>query len=95
MLQKLFSLIDQTSVPDNPDSLQNQDVLLPGHLITIYLKVENSGILCFVGSFLLECMIATILFFLCIAPVAFCHLSIVRRLKLLTTLVPPQLKKIP
>uniref|UniRef100_A0A2P2LTX3 DNA-directed RNA polymerase n=2 Tax=Rhizophora mucronata TaxID=61149 RepID=A0A2P2LTX3_RHIMU len=38
MLQKLFSLIDQTSVPDNPDALQNQEVLLPGHLITIYLK---------------------------------------------------------
>lgn len=41
MVQKLFSLIDQTSVPDNPDSLQNQEVLLPGHLITIYLKVET------------------------------------------------------
>lgn len=39
MLQKLFSLIDHTSAPDNPDSLQNQEVLLPGHLITIYLKV--------------------------------------------------------
>ncbi|KAK4379648.1 hypothetical protein RND71_001510 [Anisodus tanguticus] len=38
MLQKLFSLVDQTSVLDNPDSLQNQEVLLPGHLITIYLK---------------------------------------------------------
>lgn len=38
MLQKLFSLVDQTSVPDNPDALQNQEVLLPGHLITIYLK---------------------------------------------------------
>ncbi|KAA8537345.1 hypothetical protein F0562_026968 [Nyssa sinensis] len=38
MLQKLFSFIDQTSVSDNPDSLQNQEVLLPGHLITIYLK---------------------------------------------------------
>lgn len=38
MVQKLFSLIDQTSVPDNPDVLQNQEVLLPGHLITIYLK---------------------------------------------------------
>ncbi|KAJ7982372.1 DNA-directed RNA polymerase subunit beta [Quillaja saponaria] len=38
MLQKLFSLIDQTSVPDNSDSLQNQEVLLPGHLITLYLK---------------------------------------------------------
>lgn len=38
MLQKLFSLVDQTSLPDNPDALQNQEVLLPGHLITIYLK---------------------------------------------------------
>ncbi|KAL9659565.1 hypothetical protein QQ045_024372 [Rhodiola kirilowii] len=38
MLQKLFSLVDQTSLPDNPDSPQNQEVLGPGHLITIYLK---------------------------------------------------------
>ncbi|XP_028963223.2 DNA-directed RNA polymerase I subunit 2 [Malus domestica] len=38
MVQKLFSLVDQTSVLDNPDSLQNHEVLLPGHLITIYLK---------------------------------------------------------
>ncbi|KAL3622460.1 DNA-directed RNA polymerase I subunit RPA2 [Castilleja foliolosa] len=38
MLQKLFSLVDQTSVPDNSDSLQHHEVLLPGHLITIYLK---------------------------------------------------------
>lgn len=37
-LQKLFSFIDQSSLQDNPDSLQNQEVLLPGHLITIYLK---------------------------------------------------------
>ncbi|KAL0800307.1 hypothetical protein Bca101_055482 [Brassica carinata] len=38
MIQKLFSLVDQTSLPDNPDSLQNQEILVPGHLITIYLK---------------------------------------------------------
>jgi DNA-directed RNA polymerase I subunit RPA2 len=38
MLQKLFSFIDQTSIADNADSLQNQEVLLPGHLITIYVK---------------------------------------------------------
>lgn len=44
MVQKLFSLIDQTSVPDNPDSLQNQEILLPGHLITVYLKVEIWGV---------------------------------------------------
>lgn len=45
MLQKLFSLVDQTSVPDNPDSLQNQEVLLPGHLITIYLKEKLQDLL--------------------------------------------------
>lgn len=39
MVQKLFSLVDETSVPDNQDALQNQEVLLPGHLIAIYLKV--------------------------------------------------------
>ncbi|TYI89180.1 hypothetical protein E1A91_D03G036500v1, partial [Gossypium mustelinum] len=38
MVQKLFSLVDQTSAPDNSDSLQNQEILLSGHLITIYLK---------------------------------------------------------
>ncbi|PWA86659.1 nuclear RNA polymerase A2 [Artemisia annua] len=38
MVQKLFSFIDQTSIPDNPDSLQTQEVLLPGHLVTIYVK---------------------------------------------------------
>ncbi|KAJ4969689.1 hypothetical protein NE237_002788 [Protea cynaroides] len=38
MLQKLFALVDQTAAPDNPDTLQFHEVLLPGHLITIYLK---------------------------------------------------------
>ncbi|KAH7653427.1 DNA-directed RNA polymerase I subunit RPA2 protein [Dioscorea alata] len=38
MLQKLFALVDQTAAPDNPDALQNQEVLLPGHLITLYVK---------------------------------------------------------
>nr|XP_043622134.1 DNA-directed RNA polymerase I subunit 2 [Erigeron canadensis] len=38
MVQKLFSFIDQTSIPDNPDALQTQEVLLPGHLVTIYVK---------------------------------------------------------
>ncbi|KAJ4845829.1 DNA-directed RNA polymerase I subunit 2 [Turnera subulata] len=37
-INKLFSFVDGTSAPDNPDSLQNQDILLPGHIITIYLK---------------------------------------------------------
>ncbi|KAK9741909.1 hypothetical protein RND81_03G137100 [Saponaria officinalis] len=38
MLQKLFSLVDQTSVLDNSDSLQNHEVLPAGQLISIYLK---------------------------------------------------------
>ncbi|KAK1305133.1 DNA-directed RNA polymerase II subunit RPB2 [Acorus calamus] len=35
---KLFALVDQTAAPDNADALQNQEVLLPGHLVTVYLK---------------------------------------------------------
>ncbi|OAY72747.1 DNA-directed RNA polymerase I subunit 2 [Ananas comosus] len=38
ILQKLYALVDQTAAPDNPDALQNQEVLLPGHLVTIYVK---------------------------------------------------------
>lgn len=38
MLQKLFSLVDQTSVPDNPDALSNHEVLQVGQLIAMYLK---------------------------------------------------------
>lgn len=38
MLQKLYALVDQTAAPDNGDVLQNQEVLLPGHLIALYLK---------------------------------------------------------
>ncbi|KAL1205116.1 DNA-directed RNA polymerase I subunit 2 [Cardamine amara subsp. amara] len=38
IIQKLYSLVDQTSLPDNPDSLQNQEILVPGHLITVLLK---------------------------------------------------------
>ncbi|GAB4832145.1 DNA-directed RNA polymerase I subunit RPA2 [Ancistrocladus abbreviatus] len=40
MVQKLFSLVDQTSVDDNPDALQNQEVLQAGQLIAIYLKAK-------------------------------------------------------
>ncbi|XP_076896667.1 DNA-directed RNA polymerase I subunit 2-like, partial [Bidens hawaiensis] len=38
MVQKLFSYVDQTSIPDNPDSLQTHEVLPPGQLVTIYIK---------------------------------------------------------
>ncbi|KAK8963893.1 Pyridoxal biosynthesis protein PDX1 [Platanthera guangdongensis] len=41
MLQKLFALVDQTATPDNVDALQNMEVLLIGHLITVYLKITH------------------------------------------------------
>lgn len=41
MLQKLFALADQTSAPDNVDALQHQEVLLPGHILTMYAKVGS------------------------------------------------------
>ncbi|KAI3681023.1 hypothetical protein L6452_35804 [Arctium lappa] len=53
MVQKLFSFIDQTSVPDNPDSLQTQEVLLPGHLIIIYVKCTHPVLECETTCYLL------------------------------------------
>jgi DNA-directed RNA polymerase I subunit RPA2 len=41
MLQKLYALVDQTASPDNPDALQYQEALLPGHLFTVFLKVAE------------------------------------------------------
>ncbi|KAI0513808.1 hypothetical protein KFK09_009838 [Dendrobium nobile] len=38
MLQKLFALVDQNGAPDNVDALQNMEVLLIGHIMTIYIK---------------------------------------------------------
>ncbi|KAK3135668.1 hypothetical protein QOZ80_5BG0421940 [Eleusine coracana subsp. coracana] len=39
MLQKLYALVDKTAAPDNADALQYQEALLPGHLITVFLKL--------------------------------------------------------
>ncbi|PKA48040.1 DNA-directed RNA polymerase II subunit RPB2 [Apostasia shenzhenica] len=38
MLQKLFALVDQTAAPDHVDALQNMEVLLIGHVMTVYIK---------------------------------------------------------
>ncbi|CAN6454723.1 unnamed protein product [Victoria cruziana] len=38
MLQKLFAIVDRIAAPDNLDTTQNHEVLLPGQLITVYLK---------------------------------------------------------
>ncbi|KAG0486288.1 hypothetical protein HPP92_008383 [Vanilla planifolia] len=45
MLQKLFALIDQTAAPDNVDALQNMEVLLIGHVITVYIKEKLEDLL--------------------------------------------------
>jgi hypothetical protein len=41
MLQKLFALVDGLAAPDNADALQNQEILLPGHLLTIAVKARS------------------------------------------------------
>lgn len=38
MLQKLYALVHGDIQVDNPDSLMNQEVLLPGHLYLTYTK---------------------------------------------------------
>ncbi len=38
MILKLYALVSDEIAPDNLDSLQNQEVLLPGHLYTMLLK---------------------------------------------------------
>jgi len=38
MIWKLISVVRGERVPDNPDSLANQEVLLPGHLYLMYMK---------------------------------------------------------
>jgi DNA-directed RNA polymerase I subunit RPA2 len=44
MIQKLLSVYKGSSKEDNPDSIDSQEFLLPGHLYLIYLKerLENS-----------------------------------------------------
>eukprot|EP00252_Welwitschia_mirabilis_P017700 TRINITY_DN3920_c0_g2_i1.p1 TRINITY_DN3920_c0_g2~~TRINITY_DN3920_c0_g2_i1.p1 ORF type:complete len:1013 (-),score=180.62 TRINITY_DN3920_c0_g2_i1:147-3080(-) len=43
MLQKLFAFVDGTAAPDNLDTLQNQEVLLPGQLLTMIVKEKLQG----------------------------------------------------
>jgi len=39
MVQKLLALVSGDCLPDNPDSPMNHEILLPGHLYQILLKV--------------------------------------------------------
>jgi hypothetical protein len=45
MMRKLFSFAQGKCTQDNPDSLMNQELLLPGHLITMYLKEKMEELL--------------------------------------------------
>jgi DNA-directed RNA polymerase I subunit RPA2 len=38
MLRKLYSLVSGACCPDNPDSPQHQEVLLPGYLYGMIIK---------------------------------------------------------
>ncbi|KAL3692751.1 hypothetical protein R1sor_006402 [Riccia sorocarpa] len=38
MLHKLFALADGLAAPDNADALQHHEILLPGHLLTMFVK---------------------------------------------------------
>jgi DNA-directed RNA polymerase I subunit RPA2 len=40
MVQKLYALVAGDCCPDNPDSTQQQEILLPGHL---YSSIINSS----------------------------------------------------
>lgn len=51
MLQKLFALADHTAAPDNVDALQHQEILLPGHVLTMYAKAGEPVILMFLFQF--------------------------------------------
>ncbi|KAL4183781.1 hypothetical protein AMTRI_Chr11g99980 [Amborella trichopoda] len=41
MLQKLFAFVDHNAAPESSDALQNHDVFLPGHLLSVCLKVSQ------------------------------------------------------
>ena len=45
MLRKLYSLVSSSCCADNPDSLQHQEVLLPGTLYGMILKERMEEIL--------------------------------------------------
>jgi DNA-directed RNA polymerase I subunit RPA2 len=38
MLEKLYALVSGETLPDNLDSLQNQEILLPGHLYLMIIR---------------------------------------------------------
>ena len=47
MIRKLFTFVENKCFNDNSDALMNHELLLPGHLINMYLKekIEDSLLL--------------------------------------------------
>ena len=45
MLRKLYALVQGSCRPDNADALMNQELLLPGHLIGMYVKEKFEELL--------------------------------------------------
>ncbi|KAM0684280.1 hypothetical protein MDAP_000048 [Mitosporidium daphniae] len=45
MIRKLLALVGNKIIPDNPDSLMNHEILLPGHLLASYLKEKLDELL--------------------------------------------------
>lgn len=45
MLRKLYALVQGSCRPDNADSLMNQELLLPGHLVGMYAKEKLEELL--------------------------------------------------
>ena len=45
MLRKLYALVSGSCSADNPDSLQHQEVLLPGHLYGMIIKERLEEVL--------------------------------------------------
>ena len=45
MIRKLLALVHDKILPDNPDSLMNHELLLPGHLFVSYLKEKLDELL--------------------------------------------------
>lgn len=52
MLRKLYSVVNGTCCPDNPDSPQHQEVLLPGQLYGMIIKERLEEILNAIRTFI-------------------------------------------
>jgi DNA-directed RNA polymerase I subunit RPA2 len=61
MLRKLYSFVKGEILEDNPDSLANQEILLPGHLMQMYLKEKLDDFLSGIRRFIQKEFSGTVL----------------------------------